>query len=431
MATPRHELTQRQLRGLLVLLVLLPLSPTVLMFRSMVEAVRAEHAAAEDRLGDFYRQALDTATRSLKNHLKTETAGRPATPAEVFDFYRRALDLAVRVRVVDASGRVLAGDAGDEGALGKLITEDTIEDILPRGRVQLYAASRFPMEVVDEQVNTYGWAVGVVVLINVAVSGVAAVALHRQSRLREMRNTALATVAHELKTPLASMRVLTDTLLDGAGGGSNGAGGAPNGALDPERTRTYVRRIAAENDRLIRITDNFLTLSRFEANGAMEGRVEMEPAALAREAVAAMESRYKEAGLALKMSVRESAALVSVNRESMVVVLVNLLDNALKFSRECGEVELYVSADGDMVEYCVEDHGVGIAKEAQKLVFDRFFQVDQALARTSEGCGLGLHIAKSIVEAHGGTIRMESTPGEGSTFTIRLPAVKTGAARTI
>jgi len=113
-----------------------------------------------------------------------------------------------------------------------------------------------------------------------------------------------------------------------------------------------------------------------------------------------------------------------VNRESTVVVLVNLLDNALKYSDPGKPVALRVCAEDGMVRFIVEDHGIGISAEELPRIFDCFFQVDQKLARTREGCGLGLHIARSIVEAHGGAVTVRSTPGSGSTFCVSLPATQ-------
>jgi signal transduction histidine kinase len=248
-------------------------------------------------------------------------------------------------------------------------------------------------------------------LANVIISGTAAIALYQQSRLRELQNTALATVAHELKTPLASMRLLTDTLLDMA-------------EPDPERCRSYLQLIATENDRLIRISENFLTLSRFEAEPGLTQRSPIEPVVLARAALGSLDSQFKQAGIEPETAFEENLPFVTVNRESTVVVLVNLLENALKYSDPGKPVAMRVQASNGTVQFIVEDHGIGIAPEALPRIFDCFFQADQKLARTREGCGLGLHIARSIVEAHGGTVTVQSTVGIGSSFCVKLPATQ-------
>jgi signal transduction histidine kinase len=406
--TARHELSQRQLRSLLLLLVLLPLSPTVLMFRFMVGAVQNEQAAGDEREGDFYRHALAAATDALKNHFTTDGSGPKVTPQGLFEYYRREFDPAVKIRIAAAGGNALAGDASGSG---DSIADEPVGKVLPGARVLLYAVPRSAAARADDQIHTFGWAVAGVAVANIMVSGAAAIVLHRQSRLRDMQSSALATVAHEMKNPLASMRVLTDTLLDIE-------------TPDPERSRSYLHLIAAENDRLVRLTENFLTLSRFENGSELPNSSPVEPELLARAAVKSLESRFKEAGIEPDITIEENLPAVTVNRESAVVVLVNLLDNALKYSDPGTPVALRVRASGSAVQFVVEDHGVGIPAEAQQRIFDRFFQVDQKLARTREGCGLGLHIARTIVEAHRGSLSVQSAVGRGSTFCVSLPATQ-------
>jgi signal transduction histidine kinase len=243
------------------------------------------------------------------------------------------------------------------------------------------------------------------------VSGAAAIALYRQGRLRELQSSALATVAHEMKTPLASMRVLTDTLLD-------------IDSPDPAQCRSYLHLIAAENERLIRLTENFLTLSRFETGAGLDHRGPVEPGLLARAALQSLESRFSEAGIQPELVIADNLPLVTVNRDSAIVVLVNLLDNAVKYSAPGNPIALRVRAFDGLVQFLVEDHGIGIPPAAQPHIFDRFFQVDQKLARTGEGCGLGLHIARSIIQAHGGEVFVQSALGVGSTFCVTLPATQ-------
>jgi signal transduction histidine kinase len=402
----RHELSPRQLRALLLLLIILPLSPTVLMFRFMQETVRNDNTAAEERLADVYRQELVFAVGSLRNHFGAHDGGQAVKPEALFEDARREFDPGVRVRIVDAHGRRLAGDA-PEGL--EPIAEAAMGPLLPGARIQIIPIVRAGAAPADEQINTYGWAVAWVAVANVLISGAAAIAMLRQSRLREIQSSALATVAHELKTPLASMRLLTDTLLD-----------LPE--PDPAQCRSYLHLIATENDRLIRLTENFLTLARFETDAGLPHRTPTEPVLLAKAAIQSLEAQFKEAGIEPETSFDEGLPEVTVNRESTIVVLVNLLDNALKYSGKGTPVALRVSATNGSVQFFVEDHGIGIAADAQGQIFDCFFQVDQKLARTREGCGLGLHIARSIVEAHGGTVTVRSAPGSGSTFCVTLPA---------
>jgi signal transduction histidine kinase len=110
------------------------------------------------------------------------------------------------------------------------------------------------------------------------------------------------------------------------------------------------------------------------------------------------------------------------DREALVTVLVNLLDNAHKYTGDDKHVVLRASASGEQVCLEVQDNGIGIPRRAMRKVFDRFYQVDQSLARKTGGCGLGLSIVRFIIEAHEGTIEVDSQVGKGSVFTVRLPA---------
>jgi signal transduction histidine kinase len=109
----------------------------------------------------------------------------------------------------------------------------------------------------------------------------------------------------------------------------------------------------------------------------------------------------------------------------MVTVLVNLLDNACKYSYEDKHIALTVTGENHSVCFAVADNGVGIPRRAARRIFKRFYQMDRSLSRRTEGCGLGLSIAKFIVDAHNGTIAVESKPGQGSTFAVKLPTPKT------
>jgi len=109
----------------------------------------------------------------------------------------------------------------------------------------------------------------------------------------------------------------------------------------------------------------------------------------------------------------------------MITVLLNLLDNAHKYTGDEKRIELSVAAEGGNVRFAVRDNGVGLSRSAARKVFKRFYQADQRLSRSQSGCGLGLSIVRFIVDAHGGTIRVDSKLGQGSTFTVTIPGVPT------
>jgi len=230
-----------------------------------------------------------------------------------------------------------------------------------------------------------------------------------QQRMTRMKNDFVATVTHELKTPLASTRLFVDTLLEGR-------------CRDEQQQREYLELIARENKRLSRLIDNFLTFSRMERNKRTFCFEDLEPAAIAASATDAVHENFECSGCTLTMQVADNLPLIVADEDSMITVLLNLLDNACKYSDDDKRIELRVFEKDHAVCFQVQDNGIGMAKRELSKILDRFYQVDQSLSRKCGGAGLGLSIVNFIVDAHGGKIDIESEPGEGSTFTVRIPA---------
>jgi signal transduction histidine kinase len=235
--------------------------------------------------------------------------------------------------------------------------------------------------------------------------------------LARLKNDFIATVTHELKTPLASMRVLVDTLLEG-------------NYRDQNQVAEYLHLVSRENERLTRLIDNFLSFSRMERNKrAFEFRP-VEPADLIDSAAEVVRDRFEAQGCRFDVQVEPELPPLSGDHDALVTVLLNLLDNAYKYSGDEKEISLRAYGRDGRVCLEVEDNGPGMPRRAARKVFDRFYQVDTSLSRETGGCGLGLSIVKFIVDAHGGTIEVDTAPGEGSTFTVRLPAAAAAAAPT-
>lgn len=255
---------------------------------------------------------------------------------------------------------------------------------------------------------TYLW-IGYLAIAALAVTGALVGGwLQRESRLASLKTDLVAAVSHELRTPLASMRLLLETLLD-------------EDRPEPSQVREYLGLIAGENMRLTRLVENFLAFSRIERN---RQRFVFAPTAVSgvvEKALTAMGERLQPPCCELHLDVSAPVAPLWADEDAVVTVLVNLLDNACKYST--GERRIAVTArdvDGS-VALAVSDHGIGIAPREQRRIFRRFYQVDQRLSRETGGCGLGLSIVEFVVKAHGGRVTVESSPGAGSTFTVTLP----------
>ena len=204
------------------------------------------------------------------------------------------------------------------------------------------------------------------------------------------------------------MRVLVDTLLEGRYKGQ-------------QQVIEYLQLVSKENERLTGLIDNFLTFSRMERNKQAFSFETVSPAAIARHAADAVKTKFDKGKCEFDVSIARDLPDVLADRDAMVTVLVNLLDNAYKYSYDEKQIELSVFAEDGSVCFCVSDNGTGLSHRAAKKIFSRFYQVDRSLTRPAEGCGLGLSIVKFIVDAHKGTISVDSKPGKGGTFTVKLP----------
>ncbi len=267
--------------------------------------------------------------------------------------------------------------------------------------------------VAEQRIASYVW-IGVLVFASVIL--LAALALHlvrRQSALTQLRNDLVANVTHELKTPLSSMRLLVETLLNSQ-------------PLHEPTAREYLQLIAQENLRLSRLIDNFLTFSRLERDKYAFDFKPVPAAAIIEGAVTAARERLRVPGCEFKTEVAPDLPAVLADPDAMVTALVNLLDNAFKYSGDEKRITLTASVSNGSVSFAVKDNGIGLSSRDTKRIFKRFFQVDQRLSRSGGGCGLGLSIVKYIVTAHHGRVRVESHAGRGSTFVITLPRLAAG-----
>ena len=206
------------------------------------------------------------------------------------------------------------------------------------------------------------------------------------------------------------MRLLVDTLLDSP-------------TLDSKTAREYLQLIATENARLSRLIDNFLAFSRMERNKQAFEFKEVSPQAILEAASATVRERFHAPGCTFEVETPPDLPSVAADADAMVTALVNLLDNAYKYSGDEKFIKLSAGTRDGSVFFAVQDNGLGLAARERKRIFKRFYQVDQNLSRTSGGCGLGLSIVKFIVTAHRGAVSVQSEPRRGSTFIIRLPAI--------
>lgn len=276
--------------------------------------------------------------------------------------------------------------------------------------VAIFLSGSDPFGAAAERQNAaYLWT-GILGIAFIAVMAVILASyLGRQMRLTRLKNDLIATVTHELKTPLASMRVLVDTVREGR-------------CTDDKQASEYFDLIARENERLSRLIDNFLTFSRMERDKRAFDFAPVDVGQVVRAAAEAVSERFASPQSRLSVEVEPDLPGIRADRDAIETVILNLLDNAWKYSGDSKAVAVRAGADDGKVLIEVSDNGLGMSRRAARHIFDKFYQVDQTLSRKAGGCGLGLAIVKFILDAHDGTIDVKSQPGKGSTFSVRLPA---------
>jgi two-component system OmpR family sensor kinase len=227
----------------------------------------------------------------------------------------------------------------------------------------------------------------------------------------------LANVSHELKTPLTSIQGFAQAMLDGA-------------VDSPEGVQRSANIIYAEADRMRGLVDGLLDLARLDAGLRTLSRASLDLRALLAGTVDRMGLRAREKGLTLRAELPPVLPSMAGDADRLAQVFTNLLDNAIKYTPQGGTVTLTAAEAPGGVEVAVADTGSGIPPEDLSRIFERFYQVDKSRAR-SGGLGLGLAITKEIVDAHGGRLRVESQVGQGSRFTVWLPAVRPDASTVV
>jgi two-component system phosphate regulon sensor histidine kinase PhoR len=234
--------------------------------------------------------------------------------------------------------------------------------------------------------------------------------ISREMRLSRLRTDFVSNVSHELRTPLTSIRLFAETLT-------------LERAVSTEEQRFCAETILRETERLSRIAERTLDWARLEAGRRIYDRRPTDVGLLVSDVVASFRSLTRFDERALSYRVEADAAWVNVDPDALGQVVLNLLENAAKYTADERRIDVRVASRGRWVMVSVTDNGIGIARREQRRIFDRFYRADDLLSRRTEGSGLGLSIAKVVVEQHGGRIGVESAPGAGSTFTVSLPRI--------
>ncbi len=231
----------------------------------------------------------------------------------------------------------------------------------------------------------------------------------REMRLSAMKSDFVSNVSHELRTPLASIRVFGELMRTGR-------------VLGPEKTREYGERIETETLRLGQLVENILDFSRIESGRKVYRFEEVDFVELVRRVVAGFSARVRSRGFEVELQGPEAPLPpMSVDSQAVDQALCNILENAVKYSGDARAIGVSLARRGEAVRVAISDRGIGIPREEQGRIFERFHRVGTGLVHEVRGAGLGLAIVQHVVAAHGGRVAVESGPGQGSTFTVELP----------
>jgi len=242
-----------------------------------------------------------------------------------------------------------------------------------------------------------------------AVSGELRAANDRLKELDRLKDEFLSAVTHELRTPLASIRALSELLFAGQD-------------IDASERRRFLGIIIAETERLTRLTNQVLDLAKVESGNAIWRRTRVDMKELIEEVRESLRPLLQERGVRLTTDLPARVPLIDADRDRLLQVVVNLVSNAVKFCEpDSGRIAIALSVDNGALRVDVRDNGPGIALPDQNLIFEKFVQVADASGARQPGSGLGLAISRHIVSYHGGRIWVESNPGEGATFSFTVP----------
>lgn len=227
------------------------------------------------------------------------------------------------------------------------------------------------------------------------------------TRVERMRREFIANVSHELRTPLAGVKSVLETLEGGA-------------LTDEATAREFIARADAEVDRLVRLVEELLELSRIESGEVPMAQDAVDMDEVLRDAVGRLKHAAAQANVTLHLETTAGDRMVIGDADRLERAVINLISNAVRFTPEGGSVTLTRTVNDGVLTVSVRDTGVGIDPDQMPRVFERFYKVDRS-RQQERGTGLGLAVVKHTIEAHGGKVGAESTPGAGSTFWFRMP----------
>ena len=235
--------------------------------------------------------------------------------------------------------------------------------------------------------------------------------LNVELRLNKLKSEFISNVSHELKSPLTSIRMMTEMLHH-------------NRVQSEERKSAYYSAMLEESEHLSHLIDNILDFSRIDDDHKKYDFIDLDLDELLCKFLESTRQRLQEPGFEIRYNPPDQVPVIKADKNAILQVFYNLVDNAIKFSGTSRQIDISLFSRDDELLFCVKDYGIGISSKEQEKIFDRFYRGDKPQRLGIKGSGIGLSIVKQIVEAHGGTINIESEVGKGSRVVVRLPTFK-------
>ncbi len=367
---------------------------------------------SRDEIGDLAR-SLNVMSAQIKEKIERISSDKVRLDLILASMFEGVIvtDKEEKVILMNPSlRRLFAVDTEPEGKKPlEVIRNTAVKDMIDRiisGRQHL-ATEEIVIETPEERIMKVN---GVPIRRNNRLEG-AMLVFHDITELRRLervRQDFVANVSHELRTPIASIKGYAETLLEGA-------------LEDKDNAQDFVRIIYQDAERLASLINDLLDLSKIESGKMNMNFTAQEAAGLIKKAVMIIEPQARAKSIILKTDIPQPSPEIIADEPRFSQVMINLLDNAIKYSPEGGAITIRAKRVDNNLEISISDTGIGIAEDDLPRIFERFYRVDKARSRELGGTGLGLSIVKHIVNAHGGQVWVTSELGRGSTFSFTMP----------
>jgi len=342
----------------------------------------------------------------LEEHLQGVMEDRLASNTRIYGGIESSRNLSVAIIGPDGHPLAKVREANGNSEYGTALMEGPFEGyairVAPTGNAPVSWARRF---VLIE--------VAFISLMGLVIIGATLFGLRytvRQLELARIKSSFVSNVSHELKTPISLIRLAVETL-------------EMRRFTAPEQAERFIRQIGRETQRLSQLVDNILDFARLEAGQRVFKFTDVDLGEVVRETLDSYRLRLEDQGFSLAVDLPDHLPLIRGESNAIAQCLLNLLDNAIKYSRTRKEIRVSAAAANGEVSISVSDRGIGISPRDQRRVFEKFVRLETGLVHDVKGAGLGLSLVDQIVRAHGGRVEVTSALGEGSTFTLVFPVV--------